>query len=34
MDITQTEIGKIPEDWEIIKLGKVANFETGKFRKM
>lgn len=26
----QTELGKIPEDWEVVKLGEIANFETGK----
>jgi type I restriction enzyme S subunit len=26
----QTEIGLVPESWEIIKLGSVVNFQTGK----
>lgn len=25
-----TEIGEIPESWEVVKLGKVVNFRTGK----
>ncbi len=27
----QTEVGVIPEDWEIVKLGKYATFKTGPF---
>ncbi len=29
----QTEIGLIPEDWEVVRLGEVAYFETGKRMK-
>jgi len=28
-----TEIGKIPKDWEVVRLGEVAIFETGKRMK-
>ncbi|MGH2351716.1 MAG: restriction endonuclease subunit S, partial [Chloroflexota bacterium] len=27
----QTEIGEVPESWEIVKLGRVARIERGKF---
>ena len=27
----QTEVGVIPEDWEVSKLGKHATFKTGPF---
>ncbi len=26
----QTDIGRLPESWEVVKLGSVANFQTGK----
>ncbi|MGC8979800.1 restriction endonuclease subunit S, partial [Caldisericum sp.] len=29
----QTEIGLIPEDWEVVRLGDIAHFETGKRMK-
>lgn len=32
-EFKQTEIGLIPKDWEVVKLGEVAEFETGKRMK-
>lgn len=29
MNTKQTEIGKIPEDWEVVKLGEVAEIKSG-----
>jgi len=29
-EFKQTEIGEIPKDWDIIKLGELANIKTGK----
>ena len=27
----QTEVGVIPEDWEVMRLGRLATFKTGPF---
>ncbi|RLG66986.1 MAG: hypothetical protein DRO11_10680, partial [Methanobacteriota archaeon] len=32
-NLKQPEIGSIPEDWEVVRLGEVAYFETGKRMK-